>query len=770
MESSYVMSLLKRFSTRGTGDSDELFKADLLSKVGDILGTEPGEFKCAFVMPKATQNLDNVYRQERPFGAEARRLMYEVGVCLRHIHNKHLIHGDLKMLNVVRFQDRLRLVDMDSSIILKGGGAKYFGVPGNFSTGLLPPEMIYTFRDAGEIRAYEDYFESFKGSDEGKELYDSILQPQKGDEREDKRFCYRAYNPVKSACAPPYALVEASESLDMWAFACMIYNVCASCQLFLADCDDNLCPGAIEHLASWDDETKEKLVLTNVTDPLAQDLLCIMLSKKEEDRFPHMEAVLAHPFFAESLTKEENAMVVGRVRDKVHAMEEKKRREKVLIMEKNTKLKRVRAEDQYILDRTVSSTLDSMFGCGFDTPKAFFILPKRPEGNHLWLEALDNVIKLLSSEVEGAGDATSPSAGAGAVGTSQSTPPRPPTPKVTSIRDELFKALEIYGETRFNLFWVDEISGDAKRDQKDVVIEMSFLNALKFAPLMVLSCKLLFRQFGLEGLAKMLLVEEGEVPFSFSVPFDAVDAVFEFDQFQSHVDSYGLILDENEEEEEEEGQAANMMGDEKKMELQDEGVGEVEPNGTPKKKKKKKKKEQCVSSWNTSVVLPSQMSPVKLSKKSHLSHLADYDFFVSSRDPEFSFAGLVRGVGVQCCAWTSLEACEKIVEMGSKEAVREYRAATVSGTSELAKLKAEVNKLKEKERRLELSEMDVSAMERANASLKETILRLEEEVKEETRRREKEHLAEKERLAKEIESTTSSTGEILEKKNAMLKR
>ena len=272
LESRYVMSQLKSFSVSGASDGDQMFR-DGLKKLKGVLGPDAEEaFKCAFVMPKAIQNLDSIYRQERPVGAEARQLMFEVAVCLRHFHNRHLIHGDLKMLNVVRFQDRLRLVDMDSSIILKGGGAKHFGVPGNFSTGLVPPEMIYTFRNDEEVRAYEDYFESFRGTDEGKELYEIFLKPQKGEVHEDKKYCFKALNPVKSVSAPPYAVLEASEALDMWALACMIYNVCASCQLLLADCDDNLCPGAIERLAEWDDVTKEVRVLRGTGEERSYDV------------------------------------------------------------------------------------------------------------------------------------------------------------------------------------------------------------------------------------------------------------------------------------------------------------------------------------------------------------------------------------------------------------------------------------------------------------------------------------------------------------------
>ena len=146
----------------------------------------------------------------------------------------------------------------------------------------------------------------------------------------------------------------------------------------------------------------------------------------------------------------------------------------MLVEGKNFKFDRLGAEDQYMLDNTVSSTVDGLFGCGFTTPKAFFILPKKANGVHKWLGALDNVVKLLTREVEELGGG-----GGDDAPLDLASPPSPPTPKVTSIRDELYKALKLYGETRFNLFWVDEVSGEAKRDEEDVAIEMSFLNALR---------------------------------------------------------------------------------------------------------------------------------------------------------------------------------------------------------------------------------------------------------------------------------------------------
>lgn len=79
---------------------------------------DPSVFKYAFVMAKGDFNLETIFRQERPSISISRNLMKEVGLCLQHIHSKSVLHGDLKMLNVVRFQEKLRLIDMDSATIM----------------------------------------------------------------------------------------------------------------------------------------------------------------------------------------------------------------------------------------------------------------------------------------------------------------------------------------------------------------------------------------------------------------------------------------------------------------------------------------------------------------------------------------------------------------------------------------------------------------------------------------------------------------------------
>ena len=65
----------------------------------------------AIVMDAANRNLFQIYQSERPDLNKVRMLMQQVMECVQHLHEKGLVHGDIKMLNVVRLalDNRLRL-------------------------------------------------------------------------------------------------------------------------------------------------------------------------------------------------------------------------------------------------------------------------------------------------------------------------------------------------------------------------------------------------------------------------------------------------------------------------------------------------------------------------------------------------------------------------------------------------------------------------------------------------------------------------------------
>ena len=101
----------------------------------------------------ADRNLDTIFRSERPALHTIRSLMSDVGDALKHLHDNNLIHGDLKMMNVVRISDKLRLIDFDAAVRitkkgadpLKGGTVHYVGA--KFSSAIIPPEMITRIQD-----------------------------------------------------------------------------------------------------------------------------------------------------------------------------------------------------------------------------------------------------------------------------------------------------------------------------------------------------------------------------------------------------------------------------------------------------------------------------------------------------------------------------------------------------------------------------------------------------------------------------------------------
>ena len=79
---------------------------------------------------------------------------------------------------------------------------------------------------------------------------------------------------------------------------------------------------------------------------------------------------------------------------------------------------------------------------------------------------------------------------------------------------------------------------------------MSFLNALRFMPLMVTGLRVLAGTFGVEKLARCLQVPVGKVPESLLLPpgvsINTVDLAYDFDDFQTQIDDSGRYLEEEE--------------------------------------------------------------------------------------------------------------------------------------------------------------------------------------------------------------------------------
>jgi serine/threonine protein kinase len=66
-------------------------------------------------MPSADRNLDAIFRSEQPDKAQIRVLAEQLAEAIEHVHSKGLIHGDVKLQNVVRFGEGLHLIDLDAA-------------------------------------------------------------------------------------------------------------------------------------------------------------------------------------------------------------------------------------------------------------------------------------------------------------------------------------------------------------------------------------------------------------------------------------------------------------------------------------------------------------------------------------------------------------------------------------------------------------------------------------------------------------------------------
>ena len=86
--------------------------------------------------------------------------MQQVMECVQHLHDKGLVHGDIKMLNVVRLalDNKLRLIDLDAAATISAFGGDVSYVGSKFSSAVLPPECFAKL-DADQQKQFEAYFE-----------------------------------------------------------------------------------------------------------------------------------------------------------------------------------------------------------------------------------------------------------------------------------------------------------------------------------------------------------------------------------------------------------------------------------------------------------------------------------------------------------------------------------------------------------------------------------------------------------------------------------
>lgn len=152
---------------RGADCKDELFALHTIERNASV--SSFSLFRYAIVLPGGDRDLDAIAQHEQLNIGQIRQYSLQVALALEHLHEDcRRIHGDLKPSNAVRFGDRVALVDLDSSCFI-GSHCKdhveveYLeGSHHKFSTGVLPPEMIFKIDLESEPHLLEDYQDYYR--------------------------------------------------------------------------------------------------------------------------------------------------------------------------------------------------------------------------------------------------------------------------------------------------------------------------------------------------------------------------------------------------------------------------------------------------------------------------------------------------------------------------------------------------------------------------------------------------------------------------------
>ena len=220
------------------------------------------------VMPLADRNLFVALKQERWAGKnmeEVRHVFVQLVHCVEHMHEKGVLHADLKTLNIVRTAGQWKLIDLDAACEI---GKEPVGHKS--SSAYVPPEAIYV-------------------------------------DEKSKKFIYYCAS-VRSTVAVTkgeanYDLLTSQPSFDVWSLGCILYQMCTVDvkPLLQGGQDDNLVclrkgVDNLFSLAEWNADMKADK-LADVPNQLARNLLSQMLHKDPLQR-PSLARVLAHSFLS----------------------------------------------------------------------------------------------------------------------------------------------------------------------------------------------------------------------------------------------------------------------------------------------------------------------------------------------------------------------------------------------------------------------------------------------------------------------------------------
>jgi len=215
------------------------------------------DYKYCLVMPYADRNLDAIQRHEQQGLLTKLEYFENIIDSVLYLHDNDVMHGDIKPLNVVRYNNHMRLIDLDAAVTIHK--RNYAG--SKFSSGVLPPEMFVELSEEGRVK-HEHYW---KANPDRAKMWDKVKPFIDGIDK--KIFAVRSYA-VDRACRPmdidqlPYDLVPASPEIDAWSLGVMLYTLTSrnGNTLFKVDNNDDLDDQDMNKILNWTDNDYMKSI------------------------------------------------------------------------------------------------------------------------------------------------------------------------------------------------------------------------------------------------------------------------------------------------------------------------------------------------------------------------------------------------------------------------------------------------------------------------------------------------------------------------------
>ena len=319
-----IMPLLAKYCADASGSRDDrTYRTDINDvrfnrlDLGDGGVVRLENFPYALVYPEYTSLLD-IYRH-RGFDSdmERKKVCSDIGFALSNLHARNIIHGGVSLSKIVRLREGHPsrpwvLSDCVGSAFTGDSLSNTLGrvsQKGNLLTTQMtaPPDHLVKATPA-QLRHYRKYWtivQKQAGITLDKRIEEPYVNPMTG-ETYFFRFHYQNSNDDLHLPQPPYSLHYASTSADLWAFGLLIFEIFAGRPLIPYD-EKSASLLDYSILANWDERKAKALIYDYVKDPLAQDLLILLLAKEETRKSLQVKDVLKHPLFLPPGTKSPEA-------------------------------------------------------------------------------------------------------------------------------------------------------------------------------------------------------------------------------------------------------------------------------------------------------------------------------------------------------------------------------------------------------------------------------------------------------------------------------